>query len=121
MVGDVDAMRQPVFLGDSSPPLRIILKIGGRLSGNVDKGEGAKLLLVPQTLAPGDVARVYPCGAGGNFELAGIPPGDYYAIAVTGFKAGIEALRAISRDATPVRVEEGVVTSVQLKAPVDLP
>ena len=85
MVGDVDAIRQQALLSDSSPPLRIILKAGGRLSGNVDKGEGAKLLLVPQTLSPGDVAAVYPCGAGGNFELTGIPPGDYYAIALTHF------------------------------------
>jgi hypothetical protein len=121
MVGDVDALRQPALLSDSSPPLRIVLKAGGRLSGNVDKGEGAKLLLVPQTFASGDVGRVYPCGAGGNFELAGIPPGDYYAIAVTQFRAGSDALRAITRDATPVRLEEGAVTSVQLKAPVDLP
>lgn len=125
MVGDVDAMRQPALLSDSSPPLRIILKAGGRLSGNVEKGEGAKLLLVPQTLSLGDVARVYPCGAGGNFELAGIAPGDYYAIAVTyfdaPFKTGIEGLRAITRDATPVRIEEGGLISVQLKAPVDLP
>jgi hypothetical protein len=121
MVGGVDAMLNPALLSDASPPLRIVLKAGGRLSGNVDKGEGAKLLLVPQTLAPGDYARVYPCGAGGNFEFAGIPPGNYYAIAVTQFKAGIEGLRAIIRDATPVRVEEAAVTSVQLKAPVDLP
>jgi hypothetical protein len=124
MVGDVDAMRQPALLSDSSPPLRIILKAGGRLSGNVEKGEGAKLLLVPQTLSLGDVARVYPCGAGGNFELAGIAPGDYYAVAVTyfdpPFKTGIEGLRAITRDATPVRIEEGGLISVQLKAPVDL-
>ena len=56
--------------------------------------------------------------------MTGIAPGDYYAIAVTKFdlpfKAGIELLRAITRDATPVRVEEGAVTSVQLKAPIDL-
>ena len=125
MVGDVDAMRQPALLSDSSPPLRIVLKAGGRLGGNVEKGEGAKLLLVPQTLAPGDIARVFPCGAGGNFELTGIPPGDYYALAVTQFeppfKGGIEGVRAMMRDATPVRVEEGALASVQLKAPVDLP
>ena len=124
MVGDVDALRQPALLSDSSPPLRIVLKTGGRLSGNVDKGEGSKLLLVPQALSPGDVAAVYPSGAGGNFELTGIPPGDYYAIAVTKldppFNPAIEEVRVILRDATPVRVEEGAVTSVRLKAPVDL-
>jgi hypothetical protein len=125
MVGDVDAMRQPALLSDSSPPLRIVLKAGGRLSGNVEKGQDSKLLLVPQTVLPGDIVRVFPCGAGGNFELAGIPPGDYYAIAVTHLdtpsRAVVEGVRTIMRDATPVRLEEGVVTSVQLKAPVDLP
>jgi hypothetical protein len=125
MVGDVDAMRQPAELSDSSPPLRIVLKAGGRLSGNVEKGEGSKLLLVPQTVSPGDIVQVYPCGAGGNFELAGIAPGDYYAIAVTRFdgpsRNAIEGVHAIMRDATPVRVEDGAVTSAHLKAPVDLP
>jgi hypothetical protein len=77
MVGEIDAMRQPVFLSGSSPPLRIVLKSGARLSGNVDKGEGAKLLLIPQPILPGDVVRAYGCGAGGNFELAGLAPGDY--------------------------------------------
>jgi hypothetical protein len=115
MVGEVDAMRLPALLSDSSPPLRIVLKPGATLGGHVDKGEGAKLLLVPQTLAAGDIAEAYPCGAGGNFEVAGIVPGDYYAIAVTQldlFHTGIEAIRALMRDATPVRVEEGAVTSV---------
>jgi hypothetical protein len=125
MVGDVDAMRQPALLSDSSPPLRIVLKAGGRLSGNVEKGEDSKLLLVPQTVSPGDIVQVYPCGAGGNFELTGIAPGDYYAIAVAHFdppfKAGFEGVRTIMRDATPVRIDEGALTSVHLKAPVDLP
>ena len=125
MVGEVDATRQPAVLNDSSPPLRIVLKAGGRVAGNVERGEGAKLLLVPQTVAPGDVVRVYPCGAGGNFELTGLAPGDYYAIAVTHFdapfKTGIDGVRTITRDATSVRVEEGATASLHLKAPVDLP
>jgi hypothetical protein len=36
-------------------------------------------------------------------------------------RAVIGGMRAIMRDATPVRVEEGALTSVHLKAPVDLP
>jgi hypothetical protein len=124
MVGDIDALRQPTLFNDSSPPLRIILKPGGRLSGSVENGEGAKLLLVPQTLLPGDLAAVYPCGAGGKFDLAEIPPGDYYAIALAQldppFTAVWEGLSVIRRDAAAVRVEEGAAVSLQLKAPIDL-
>jgi hypothetical protein len=126
MVGTIDAMSQPVSLGSASPPIRIILKPGATITGSVEKGEGATVLLVPQTLAPGDTGWLHACGAGGSFQFAGLAPGDYYAIAVNNLGlqdllplSDIGHLRTIVRDATTVRVEEGAVASVQLKAPVN--
>jgi Carboxypeptidase regulatory-like domain len=124
MVGTTDATTQPVFLNAASPPIRVILKPGSTISGTVEKGEGTSVLLVPQTLAPGDTGWLRVCGAGGTFEFAGLPPGAYYAIAVPSVDlrnlrelSDPERLRAVIRDATSVRVDEGAVASVQLKPP----
>ena len=60
MVGDVDAMRQPALLSDSSPPLRTALKAGGKLSGKRGQRRERKLLLAPQTLRPRRHCAVVP-------------------------------------------------------------
>jgi hypothetical protein len=124
MVGATDATSQPVPLNAASPPIRVILKPGSAISGTVQKGDGASVILVPATLAPGDTGWLRECGAGGSFEFAGLPPGEYYAVALTHVDLGglqafsdLERLRAVMRDATAVRVDEGAVASVQLKPP----
>jgi hypothetical protein len=124
MVGTTDATNQSVYLNVASPPIRVILKPGSTISGTVERGQGGSVLLVPQTLAPGDTGWLRDCGAGGNFEFAGLPPGDYYAVAVPSVDlrnlqgySDVERLLAVVRDATAVRVDEGAVASIQLKPP----
>jgi hypothetical protein len=124
MVGTADATNQPVSLNAASPPIRVILKPGSTIAGSVEKGEGASVLLVPQTLAPGDTGWLRDCGAGGSFEFAGLPAGEYYAVAVMSVDlrnlqalSDLERLRTVVRDATTVSVDEGAVASVQLKPP----
>jgi hypothetical protein len=124
MAGTIDVTNHPVSLGAGSPPVRVILKPGSTISGTVEKCEGASVLLVPQTLAAGDTAWLRECGAGGSFEFAGLRPGEYYAIAVMSVDlrnlqtlSDLEHMRVLVRDATAVRVDEGAVASVQLKAP----
>ena len=120
--GTSDVTNQPVSLNSASPPLRVILKPGSTISGTVEKGEGASVLLVPQTLAPGDTGWLHECGAGGGFEFAGLPPGDYYAAALTHVdlrmpQALPELLGVAVRDATTVHVDAGAIASIQLKPP----
>jgi hypothetical protein len=124
MAGTTDVTSQTVYLNAASPPIRVILKPGSTISGTVQKGEGASVLLVPQTLAPGDGGWLRDCGAGGSFEFAGLAPGEYYAVAVVSVDlrnvqifSDLERLRVLIRDATAVRVDEGAVASVQLKPP----
>ena len=124
MAGTADATNQPVFLNAISPPIRVILKLGSTIAGTVQNGAGATVLLLPQTLAPGDTGWLRDCGAGGSFEFAGLPPGDYYAAALIHVDlnslqaiSDFEHLRAVVRDATAVRVDEGAVASVQLRPP----
>lgn len=123
-VGSADVTDQFVPLNAASPPIRVVLKLGSTVTGTVEKCAGASVLLVPQTLANGQNGWFRECGAGGSFEFAGIPPGQYYAIAILGVDmrglqtfADPEHLRVLTRDATSVRVDEGAVASVQLKAP----
>jgi hypothetical protein len=127
-VGTVDAAHQPLFLNSASPPIHVIVKPGLTITGTVEKGEGSRVLIVPQTLTPGDFGWLSLCGAGGSFKISGLAPGDYYAIALNNVDlrelqsfVGIERLREIVRGATSVRVDEGAVASVQLKAPLTLP
>ncbi len=82
MAGTADVTNQPVSLNPASPPIRVIVKPGLTLTGTVEKGEGTTVVLVPQTLAPGDAGWLHGCNSGGGFEFTGLPPGDYYAIAV---------------------------------------
>jgi hypothetical protein len=124
MAGTTDVTSQTVSLNAASPPIRVILKPGSTISGTVEKCEGAEVMLVPQNPVPGDTGWLRECGAGGSFEFASLAPGEYYAVAVMsidlrnlqGF-SDLEHLRAVVRDATAVRVDEGAVASVQLKPP----
>ena len=63
-------------------------------------------------------------GADGSFNFTGLPPGEYYAIAVSRFEvktmSGLERMREIVRDATTVYLEDGGAASIQLKAPIKL-
>jgi Carboxypeptidase regulatory-like domain len=128
MAGTNDVTGRPVSLSAASPPIRVILKPGVTITGTVEKGQGATVLIVPQTLATGDAARLAACDASGKFEVAGLAPGDYYAVALNQVDlrsllslSDIARIRVILRDATSVRIDEGGVASVQLKAPIPLP
>jgi Carboxypeptidase regulatory-like domain len=118
LVGDTDVTGQPVQLLPSSPPIRLILGPAATLRGVVDNGEGAAVILWPQTTMPGDFGRSISCGAGGVFETRGLPPGDYYAIAVDRYDPremiGAAYLRGIIPRATSVRIEEGATVSLDL-------
>jgi hypothetical protein len=118
LVGNADVTGQPVQLSPSSPPIRIILGPAAMLRGVVDKGEGAAVILWPQSTMPGDFGRSISCGAGGAFETSGLPPGDYYAIAVERYDAremiSAAYLRGMIPRATSVRIEEGATVSLEL-------
>ncbi|HTA46549.1 MAG TPA: carboxypeptidase-like regulatory domain-containing protein [Bryobacteraceae bacterium] len=121
VAGEADAMDQPVMLSPSTGEIRIVLKTGGAIRGTVEKCNAANVLLLPQSLAAGDVGRLHSCDAGGSFEFAGLPAGDYYAVAVSEFDiqrmADEERLRELVHDAASLHLDDGAAVSVQLKAP----
>ena len=118
LLGNSDITGQVVDLSPSSPPIRIVMRPAARIRGTVEKGEDAVVVLWPQRLTGGDIGMSGPCSPGGDFELKGLAPGDYYAIALDRFDpretADTSHLSTLAASAVAVRVEEGSIISLQL-------
>jgi hypothetical protein len=116
LLGSTDITGQSVELTSASPPLKIVLKPGGTVRGTLEEGDTATVVLYP----PNFTGTGYSIqGAGKAFELTGIPPGEYNAIALDKFDppsmTDPSRLRGLIPRATSVRVEPGSTASVQLK------
>lgn len=118
-VGEADATEQTVALGPASGPIQIVIKPGAAINGNVEKGEGATVLVIPQSLAQGAQGKLQVAGPDGKFQFAGLAPDDYYVVAVRDFDGpsilNIERFREIVRDAAAVHLDEGGAASIRLK------
>jgi hypothetical protein len=114
-LGSTDVTGQSVELTPASPPLKIVLKPAGTVRGTLEEGDTATVVLFP----PNFTGIGYSIqGAGKAFELTGIPPGEYNAIALDRFEPAAmtdpSRLRGLMPKATSVRVEPGSTTSIQL-------
>jgi protocatechuate 3,4-dioxygenase beta subunit len=118
-LGDQDVTGQEVDLNAASPPLRLVMKAGpGTIRGTVENGAGATILLAPQSAADPDVLLAVACGAGGAYQIQGVPPGDYSIVAFDrlGAEQGASIqLPAILAAATSVHVDEGATATVPLQ------
>jgi hypothetical protein len=117
LLGSTDVTGQRVGLTPSSPPVKIVLKTAGTIRGNVEDADAGAVVLFPQTIT--GVGYSTPIGADKTFELPGVPPGNYYAIALDRFDprtmADAVRLRSLMPRATSVRLESGSAASAQLK------
>jgi len=117
LVGSTDITRQRVELTPASPPVKIILKPAGTVRGTIEDASTGTVVLFPRNIT--GVGYSTQTDADKIFELAGIPPGEYYAIALDQFDARTMSdalrLRALMPRASSVRVEQGSTASVQLK------
>jgi protocatechuate 3,4-dioxygenase beta subunit len=118
LLGNADITGQAVELSPASPPLRVIIKPGASIRGTVENGESAVVVVWPKRFGAGDTGLSAACGKGGSFEIGGLAPGEYYAIALARFDAKEMAdtahLIAVSTRATSVRVEESSSELLQL-------
>jgi hypothetical protein len=120
MWGGRDVSGQVVEIAPSAAPFQVVFRSDvGAVHGTVDKGEGGTVILTPRN--PGEISfiRQEPCGPGGVFEFANVPPGDYYAVAFdrsdTRDLHAAEIPNVIIPMATSVRVESGSGASVELR------
>lgn len=117
LLGSTDVTAQRVELTSSSPPIKVILKPAATIRGTVEDADDRTVVLFPQSVT--GTAYSGRSGRGKTFALEGIPPGEYYAIALDHFDPRTMAdaihLRSLMPLATSVKVESGSTASVQLK------
>jgi len=91
----------------------------GHVRGTVERGEGASVYLVSNGSGEILTVRQVPCGAGGVYEFAQVPPGDYYVAAfdhaVSGGLPATDLPAAIVPFASSARVEAGSTASIDLR------
>jgi len=121
LLGGQEILGKPVDLFPGAT-FRVAYKAAtGSVHGTVENGSGATVLLIPDNVQSMGFGRVVTCKADGTFDVSGVPPGDYFAVALTQFQRNASAdafsamLARIAAIGTPVSVGQGSV-SVQLKA-----
>jgi len=116
MWGGRDVKGQVVDLMPGAGPFQIIYKSGlGKVRGTVERGEGASVFLLSQGTGEILTYQQVTCGAGGVFEIAQVPPGDYYIMAFdhagTGGLPPADLPASVIPFASTVRVEAGSTAS----------
>jgi hypothetical protein len=82
LLGDREVLGQVVEITEPAPPLRVLYRANpGSVRGTVEKGACEVIVLVANPAVPPFASRSHDCKAGEPFEIAGVPPGDYYALA----------------------------------------
>ena len=117
-LGDTPVPEEVEFSA-GSPELTIFYKAnGGTVRGTVEKCGTGQVWLVPQD-APARRHYAGTCDGTSNgpsrFEIAGVPPGEYYALAVPGYElwpGNVDA--ALLRRATRLSVRAGETTQAEL-------
>jgi hypothetical protein len=117
LLGSTDMTTQRVELTPASPPVKIILKVAGSVRGTVEDGAAGTVVLFPRSVT--GIGYYTESAPDKTVQVAGIPPGDYYAIALDHFDPRTMAdairLRSLMPLATSVKVEQGSAASVKLK------
>ena len=120
MWGGRDVKGQVVELMPGAGPFQIVYKSGlGRVRGTVENGEGASVFLLSNSTSEILTYQQVKCGAGGGFEIAQVPPGDYYIMAFDRMESGglpaADLPASIIPFASSVQVEAGATASVDLR------
>jgi hypothetical protein len=120
MWGGRDVNKQVVDLTSGTPPFQVILTSeSGGVHGTVEKGEGAKVLLVSRDSSDILTYQQTQCRTGGSYEFGNVLPGDYYVVAFDrtdrGGLAAFDLAAQILPLASSVRVDAGSRESVDLR------
>ncbi len=122
LLGGSEVFGQPVTLVPGSPPVQVSYRAArGSVSGTVENGAAASVVLLPQQIQTLGFGRVAKCKPDGTFDMAGVAPGDYFAVAVDRLDARGDTLRDpmfFSKAASVgmrVRVDQSQGSPIQLK------
>jgi Carboxypeptidase regulatory-like domain len=105
-----------VVLSAASPEVTIVYKTnGGTVRGTVENCAGGKVLLRPQA-GPDWASHTGSCDSAGRFEIAGLKPGEYDALAFAADRPVTpETARPFLAGAARIAVRPGEVTRADLK------
>ena len=122
LVGDRDLLGKEAMLTEGMPPLRIVYKPDSAgVHGRVEDCGGAAILLLPEDESLWDYRFIHRavCGPDGRFEVRGLRPGGWYALALERIDAtgldDLATLRRLAVLAARVQVEPGRFASLDLK------
>jgi hypothetical protein len=117
-MGGREILGQTVDLMDGSLPLRVIYKNnGGSLRGNAEHCSDVLVMPKDPVLQQSEFLVGAPCDRAGHFEIPGLRPGDYYAVAFTRGPDWMDSSLAIhiAASGTLVTVQAGQSTLATLK------
>jgi hypothetical protein len=120
--GDLPVLGKEITVASGAVPLRVVFRSNaGAVRGKVENCAFGSVLLLPTDESLWDFRFIVQgaCDAAGNFEIGGIRPGDYYAVAfdrVT--SSGLDdtsTLRRIAALATRIPIDAGRTAPLDLK------
>lgn len=126
LLGSEDVTGRDVTLTADSPPIRIVFRSNGaRVSGSVENGAGAQVVLVEADqdhYIPGESLRYAVCDGKGRFTLEDVRPTAYFAFAFP-FAINVSSgdimdavyLKGLGRQAQTVHLSEGETATLNLK------
>lgn len=122
LLGEREVLGQYVDLSESSPPFRIRYEGNApRVTGRIEKGEGAFVTLIPtdDAFLNDQFVRIQAVGKDGRFEVGTVRPGEYYAFAFDRFDDAAlydpAFVAGIAPRAVRVTVVKGETVTVDLK------
>jgi hypothetical protein len=120
-LGERDALTGPVEVVSGALPLRILYKAdGGTLRGSVEECASSTVLLTPRDarLRRPEISRKTTCDQNGRYEIPGVRPGDYYALALESDDSaltGTDLDQSLIGQAVEVTVRAGVASHADLR------
>ena len=118
-VGGTDLAASEVDLSSGTVPVGVVYKTdGGAVRGTVEKCASGPVLLIPQETARQWLGflRAAQCDSNDRYGIAGVRPGEYYALAFAGNGPLPVLDRSLLNQASRVTVRAGEVSSADLRA-----
>ena len=122
LLGSSEVFGQPVSLVPGSSAVRVSYRAArGSVRGTVENGASASVVFLPQQIQTVAFGRVVRCKPDGTFDMAGVVPGDYFAVAVDRLDSRNPAffdpafISKVASVGVRVRVDQGPGSPIQLK------
>jgi 5-hydroxyisourate hydrolase-like protein (transthyretin family) len=117
-IGEADLVRQDVEISSDAAIAVVYKSDSGTVRGVAEDCASGGVVVIPQdpALRGRGLSRSGPCEANGRYEVRGIRPGDYYALAFAGNGPVLEIGDALLGQAAKVTVRPREASTLDLRA-----